>query len=264
MEQFDENFVFTIENTILLKCVPSWRINEQRSQNCNFTYLTKGGAQYVVDGKAYELNAGDLLCLPRGCTLTAVSYSDRLMHCCSVDFSLRNAKGAEIRPPFPVVSHIGQKPGVTRQFTDIISTWQNKQPGSIIRNRGLFLLLFQHLMEVIILNTDTASGDFRVNRIIRHIQANYSKKITVRKMAEMTGLNSTYFGILFKQETGFSLNQYLTRTRVQNAEKMLASGEYSVSKAADACGFSDEIHFYKSFKKMLGIPPSRYIPKRME
>jgi transcriptional regulator GlxA family with amidase domain len=50
--------------------------------------------------------------------------------------------------------------------------------------------------------------------------------------------------------------------RVRNAESMLQSGSYKVREVADHCGFSDVIHFYKSFIAIRGFPPSKYKPKK--
>jgi AraC-like DNA-binding protein len=42
---------------------------------------------------------------------------------------------------------------------------------------------------------------------------------------------------------------------------MLQSGGCSVHQAAEQCGFSDVMHFYKSFRSIRGFPPSRCKPK---
>jgi YesN/AraC family two-component response regulator len=87
--------------------------------------------------------------------------------------------------------------------------------------------------------------------VIRYIAQHYAEKLTVRRMAAMTGLNSVYFGALFKRETGLSMEQYLIRTRVWNAENLLRSGEYTVASVAEHCGYTNVFHFSK-----------QYIPKK--
>ena len=81
-------------------------------------------------------------------------------------------------------------------------------------------------------------------------------------MADSIGLHPTYFGILFEKTMGMSFNNYLTQTRVKNAENLLISGEYSVNDVAEACGFADVSHFYKHFKLAKGFPPSNCMPKK--
>jgi AraC-like DNA-binding protein len=45
---------------------------------------------------------------------------------------------------------------------------------------------------------------------------------------------------------------------------MLKSGAYRVTEVAEYCGYNDAFHFYKQFKHITGLPPSRYIPKISE
>ncbi|MDR3337673.1 MAG: AraC family transcriptional regulator [Treponema sp.] len=97
---------------------------------------------------------------------------------------------------------------------------------------------------------------------MRYIAKHYTERILVTDMAKMLGLTPSYFGLLFKQETGMTMNQYITRTRIRNAEHLLRSGQYQVRDITRICGFSDNVHFYKQFKALMGIAPSQFIPKR--
>jgi AraC-like DNA-binding protein len=262
VDKLEDNFTVDINYLVFRKCTASWVLYEHELDSCDITYVVSGSAQYTIDGKTYDVSEGDLLCVPEGSLRAGITYTKNLMQCFSADFLLKDTKGKSMALPFPLISHIGHKQDIIRLFLELMYTWQDKQPGYMIKSRGLLLLILQRLLEIIVYNTDSEAGDFRIKRVIRYIQANYSKKITVKKMAEMIGLNATYFGARFKRDTGLSLNHFLMRTRVRNAENMLMSGEYSVEATAEVCGFSDEVHFYKCFKKLLGFAPSQCIPKR--
>jgi YesN/AraC family two-component response regulator len=81
-------------------------------------------------------------------------------------------------------------------------------------------------------------------------------------MAGITGLNAVYFGALFRRETGMTLNRYLLKTRMKNAENILRSGNHTVEETARRCGYNDAWYFSKHFKKECGISPSECIPKK--
>lgn len=83
-------------------------------------------------------------------------------------------------------------------------------------------------------------------------------------MSDMVGLNSVYVGVLFKRETGFTMNRYMMHLRIRKAEQLLRSGEYLVKDAAKRCGYLDIRHFYKHFKMIVGVSPSQSIPKRAD
>jgi AraC-like DNA-binding protein len=64
----------------------------------------------------------------------------------------------------------------------------------------------------------------------------------VEKPAAMLSLNAAYFGTLFNRETGTSVNRYIARIRIRNAENILRSGVCRVTEAAEQCGYSDMCH----------------------
>jgi YesN/AraC family two-component response regulator len=147
-------------------------------------------------------------------------------------------------------------------FNDLFFYWENKQPGYIIKTRGLFLQIIHRFLELIVYKNDEYAIDSRIAKSIQYLAAHYSEHVSVKTVADMAGLNPAYFGLLFKQETGVSFNRYLIQTRVRNAEEMLASGEYKVSNIAEVCGFTDTSHLYKQFKMIKGFPPSYSLPKK--
>jgi AraC-like DNA-binding protein len=258
----DENMIPDIRYVIFRKCTPAWEMPEQRLDDCNLTYLVQGEARYTINGQTVDLTPGSLLILPRGSIRRGITFPDRLMHCFSVDFILQNTKNQDIAPPFPLSSMPGRHEDIVHLFHELSFAWLNKQPGYIIKSRGLFLQIIHRFLELIVFKVDSSVGDSRITRAIRYMAAHYSERISVKMMAEMTGLNPTYFGLLFRQEMGISFNRYLIQIRVRNAADMLASGEYKVSDIAEACGFTDVSHFYKQFKQIKGFPPSHSLPKK--
>ena len=258
----DEEIMPSLEYIVFRKCTPAWHIPEQVFPVCDITYVIHGSARYTINGINYEASEGSLLYLRRGSTRAGITFPDRLMHCFSVDFLLAGARRQNCTLPFPVISHIGRKEDIIHLFHELTFTWLDKNPGYMIKARGLFLQILHRLLELIVYKTDSMVADSRINKIIRHIAVHYPERISVKMMADMVGLHATYFGVLFRQETGLSFNRYLIQTRIKNAENMLASGEYKVGDVAEACGFTDVSHFYKQFKELKGFPPSYSLPKK--
>jgi AraC-like DNA-binding protein len=258
----EQDIIPSIWYLVFRKCASNWRMDKQVFPARDITYLTEGSARYIINGHAYELGAGDLLCLPPNSVREGLTWPDRLMNCFSVNFELTAIDGAPASLPFPIVSHIGLRKDLINLFNELTFTWIDRQPGYVIKTRALFMLILHRLFELLVYNVDSSAGDFRVKKVIRHIARHYAEKLTVRQMAAMTGLNPVYFGALFKRETGLSMEQYLIRTRVRNAENLLRSGEYTVASIAEHCGYTDVFHFSKQFKALTGLPPSQYIPKK--
>jgi AraC-like DNA-binding protein len=228
----------------------------------NLTYIVEGAARYTINAETVDLEQGDLLVLPKGNIRKAAIFPDRLMHCFAVDFTLRNSRNHELPPPLPVKTSLGRREDIIHLFHELSFTWAGKQPGYIIKSKGLFLQILHRFLEIIVYKVGPTTGDHRISKVVNYITAHYSEHITVKMMAEMANLNSTYFGVLFRQTMGIGLNQYLIQTRVTNAEHMLSSGEYKVGDVAEVCGFTDVSHFYKQFKQLKGFPPSHSMPKK--
>jgi len=254
-ENIEEDFFPDIKYVIFRKCTPAWKMPRQKLGACNLTYVIQGAAQYTINEETIDLEQGNLLVLPRGAIRRGISFPNRLMHCFSVDFMLLNPKNQETVLPFPPLSQPGRHEDVIHLFHDLSFAWQYKQPGYIIKARGLFLQILHRFLELVVYKNDGGITDSRIARSIQYLSTHFSERITVKMMAENAGLNPTYFGLLFKQETGISFNRYLIQMRIRNAEEMLASGEYKVGNIAEACGFTDTSHFYKQFRMIKGFPP---------
>ncbi|RIX51677.1 AraC family transcriptional regulator [Paenibacillus nanensis] len=65
----------------------------------------------------------------------------------------------------------------------------------------------------------------------------YSAPIQVKDLASLVGPNPSYFGTLFKKHTGTTVNAYINWVRINNAENLLASGEFSIAETAYKCGY---------------------------
>ncbi|MCL2600464.1 MAG: AraC family transcriptional regulator [Treponema sp.] len=260
----DEDMTLDIQHVIYRKCTPVWVMPENRLENINMTYVVQGDARYTVDDETIDVTQGDLLVLPRDSVRKAASFPDRLMHCFSVDFTLRNSMNEELLSPLPFLSSPGQHRNIIHWFHELSFSWMDKHPGYTIKCKGLFLQILYRFLELLVYKDRSFAGDFRITKVIRYIAKNYSERLTVKSMADMVGLNPTYFGDLFQRTAGMSFNRYLIQLRIKNAEEMLLSGEYRVGDAAEACGFTDTSHFYKQFKHLKGFPPSQCMPKSFD
>jgi len=260
-ETASEEFIPKISYCALKKCSPYWRLQPQSVDKYDITYIIKGNARYTIDRKIYELGPGDLICLVEGVEIEAVTYPKNPMHCFSVNFNSLYAITTRALPFPPIsVNKIGIRKELVELFREMTLSWSNKQDGYIMKTRALLMLILHRLNEILVLKNDNMSGDYRINKITRFIATHYSDKLTVKDLAELVNLNKAYLGRLFKKQTGISIDQYIIKIRVQNAENMLQSGDYKVHEVAEHCGFNDVSHFYKLFRATRGFSPSRCKP----
>jgi AraC-like DNA-binding protein len=257
----DEICILDIHYIVFRQCSPAWRLLPHRVSNFDITYIIQGRACYTIDDIKYELSAGDLLCLPENVKKEAATYPSQLMHCFSVNFHPKNLDMRSVKLPLPMINHIGVRNDLIQLFDDLVYSWREHRSGYMLKCRGILSLILCHIFETAVFETFSCDQDNRIKNTILYITKNYAKKITVKKLAAMAGLNTAYFGVLFKRVTGVKVNQYIANVRIHNAKTMLKSGAYRVAEVAECCGYSDAFHFYKHFKSIAGIPPSHYIPR---
>lgn len=90
-----------------------------------------------------------------------------------------------------------------------------------------------------------------------YISQNMGFNLTLESVAEHVNFSPAYFSKFFKNEEGMNFIDYVNKTRIEEAKKLLDKN----MKTADICdriGFSDSKHFYKIFKRWEGITPGQY------
>ena len=92
----------------------------------------------------------------------------------------------------------------------------------------------------------------------RFIRENFTRKISLREIATISGLSAPYFSTIFKEEMGENLSKYLNRLRVERASRLLLETDMSLSEIAGACCFEDQSWFSKIFKAYTGVSPGKY------
>lgn len=103
-----------------------------------------------------------------------------------------------------------------------------------------------------------SKGNEITKKAIRYISQNFSRSLTLDKVAEHVHLNSAYFSTLFKQSTGSSFKEYLNMVRIEESKRLLANTDYSIIDISLATGFEDQSYFSKVFKKYTGLTPKQY------
>ena len=64
--------------------------------------------------------------------------------------------------------------------------------------------------------------------------------------------------MLFKRSTGLPPHQYVIRERTEKAKALLFKTDLPISVVARDCGFSDQAHLTRHFKRAVGTTPARF------
>ncbi len=78
-------------------------------------------------------------------------------------------------------------------------------------------------------------------------------QFSIEQLCRDVGISHSHLLRLFKQTYGTTLVNYCLKKRLAHARELLVSTELSVQSIAYSCGFSDPVHFMKTFKKETGL-----------
>jgi AraC family transcriptional regulator len=95
-------------------------------------------------------------------------------------------------------------------------------------------------------------------RVLDHVARHFGSPLTIEDLAREAGLSTAHFSRLFRQVIGESPYQYLMDYRIEQAKKMLGEAGRPLIDIALACGFSDQPHFTRIFKRLTGKTPKEW------
>ena len=84
------------------------------------------------------------------------------------------------------------------------------------------------------------------------------REISVEELADVCKLNRSYFSKLFKDSMGCPPQEFLIRLRLAHAADLMKGTRKSIGDIAARCGYPNQLHFSRAFKKRYGISPREW------
>ena len=100
--------------------------------------------------------------------------------------------------------------------------------------------------------------DFYIQEAVTFMEHNYQRELTVEEVADVCKLNRSYFSKLFKESMGCPPQEFLIRLRLSKAAEQMKSGKAPIGEIAAACGYPNQLHFSRAFKKRYGVSPREW------
>jgi len=94
-----------------------------------------------------------------------------------------------------------------------------------------------------------------------HIHTNLGDDLSLSRLSEIVYLNPAYLSVLYKQQTGTNLSEYIAEARLDKAKELLGSTLMRINDIAAAVGFETAGYFTRFFKKRLQLTPQEYRAK---
>jgi AraC family transcriptional regulator len=100
---------------------------------------------------------------------------------------------------------------------------------------------------------------FGQERTVRdYVDQHLQKSISLEDLACTVGLSRYHFARRFRQSTGTTPHEFVLRQRVERAKTLLHRTNTPLPDIACSCGFADQSHMTREFRKRVGLTPGRY------
>ena len=148
------------------------------------------------------------------------------------------------------------------QLQTIYKEHQDKNTRYSLANLKLFLCSFLvKIHEICKSNEHKKTSDTPDNltkNVTDYLDEHFRENITLPTLSAKFHVSESYLSRKFSHATGMTIVEYLQYRRILEAQKMLANPNMPISEICYDNGFNNLQHFYRTFKKITGITPSKW------
>lgn len=223
-------------------------------------YMKDGMCNYFIGNRSYQVLPGDLILIPEG-TIHRTNYNGiahtRLLINCSPEYI-----PASVAERISSIGNLYRNSQVLDQVDEIFAKIENEYENADVLSSDVLRCYTAELFFLLLRNENEHEHDHDesniVSQALKHIQRNYMNEVKLSAVAKMLSVSAEHLSRVFKKETGFGFNEYLTILRLQKAEYMLRNEPgRAVCEVAYACGFNDGNYFSYKFKEAYGVSPTK-------
>jgi len=95
----------------------------------------------------------------------------------------------------------------------------------------------------------------QLSRLTEHVARNLADSLTIERLAAVANMSPFHFARCFKQTTGMTPHQFVTRARISRARELLGSTRQSIREIAMSLGFASQSHFTDVYRSATGTTP---------
>ena len=253
-----------------------FHINDQTKKDFSYHYhdfhkiivFISGKVTYHIEGKAYHLKPRDIMLVSQ-CAIhkpeidPSVPY-ERYIFWIRDDLSCQELNTCFQKANDRSFNLVRADSALQERLKDLLpeieQTLQNKHFGDTVLRNALFTQFMIYINRIFLRTSSspdkkTYSSDTQVEQLLKYINRNLSENLSIDQLANRFFFSKYHMMRKFKNETGYTIHNYITSKRLLMARSLISQG-MPVMKAAQASGFHDYTTFVRAYKKQFGKAPS--------
>lgn len=253
-----------------------FHINDQTKKDFSYHYhdfhkiivFISGKVTYHIEGKAYHLKPRDILLVSQGAIHKpeidpSVPY-ERYIFWIRDDLSCQELNTCFQKANDRSFNLVRADSALQERLKDLLpeieQTLKNKHFGDTVLRNALFTQFMIYINRIFLRTSSspdkkTYSSDTQVEQLLKYINRNLSENLSIDQLANRFFFSKYHMMRKFKNETGYTIHNYITSKRLLMARSLISQG-MPVMKAAQASGFHDYTTFVRAYKKQFGKAPS--------
>ncbi|WP_258525810.1 AraC family transcriptional regulator [Paenibacillus sp. YN15] len=239
-----------------------------------FLFL-EGNGTYIIEGNRYELSPDSLLIM-NSTELHALSISpdhpyERIVLTLKKDFLppflshgvdfCRSLKYRKLGHGNLIQGELVRKNGILDYYGKLLRLLADPGPEEEFVAKCIIAELLasvNSIKENELLNAQLHKPAMtKIGELLEYINANLNEALTLDALAERFFLTKYHLCHIFKEATGYSINQYISYKRIHMADALMLEG-YAPTQACFMSGFNSYSNFYKSYRKLTGRSPRHF------
>jgi AraC-like DNA-binding protein len=103
-----------------------------------------------------------------------------------------------------------------------------------------------------------ALAPWQMCRVTAYIEANLDAALRITDLASVVRLSPFHFGRAFRRSLGRTPHEFVVSRRLNRAELLMLTSDATLGQIAATCGFADQAHFCRLFRRFAGNSPGAW------
>lgn len=221
-------------------------------------YLKDGSCRYFIDDRSFDVEAGDVILIPKG-LIHRTNYTSNVHSRLLINFT-EDYITPVILERLPGARYLYRSREISKHIEELYNRIEQEYTHPDDYTKDILRCYTIEMLSLILRHPggleEATTGNELIDGIVRYIKKNYMGDIKLSTVAKLKSVSPEHLSRTFKACTGFGFNEYVTLLRLRKAEEMIKCERgKTISEIAYECGFNDGNYFSYKFKKMYGISP---------